>query len=460
MFGRFRQFIAYNNAVPVLFGILFLSVGSVFAANPDVRANVAESIYAERARTVSVDNTYLLETDMDRFVPTVQILEVTEDETNYYVTYELETIDLLENIWQPVIKTDTMTVAKGALRGKDLGLYVSRELGQLIDAELSLLRETQRIEEGIGKREKVVATEYSGLVGRFLDPTEERFPGYEPQIPPDERGHSDVRNDPAAERETDSEDALRKDADEEESENETPEDGNGQQGSGSGSSSGGGGSSPPGDVVSPTIQILGDNPTYVARGATYDELGIVATDNTNTEVTTEKVGTVDTNTVGEYSITYIATDGAGNQSTAVRTVIVEERGTSTDETGTTTPGGTEEDSATSSNETGADPDTTAPVISLIGADEIMITEGDTFTDPGATAEDETDGDLTDSISRSGVVDTGTEGTYTIIYSVTDAAENEASVERVVIVEAEESEPDTTPDATSSVPKSTTTDQSS
>ena len=43
-------------------------------------------------------------------------------------------------------------------------------------------------------------------------------------------------------------------------------------------------------------------------------------------------------------------------------------------------------------------DTTAPVITLAGSSTINLTVGDTFTDPGATATDDVDGDLTSSIT--------------------------------------------------------------
>jgi surface protein len=59
--------------------------------------------------------------------------------------------------------------------------------------------------------------------------------------------------------------------------------------------------------------------------------------------------------------------------------------------------------------------------------------GDTWTDPGATATDETDGDITSSITVSGTVDTSTVGTYTLIYNVADAASNTASVTRTVVL---------------------------
>ena len=74
-----------------------------------------------------------------------------------------------------------------------------------------------------------------------------------------------------------------------------------------------------------------------------------------------------------------------------------------------------------------------PVISLVGSSTIYLGVGDTFTDAGATAEDSIDGDITSSITSSGTVDTATEGTYLITYTVSDAAGNSVSITRTVIV---------------------------
>ena len=74
----------------------------------------------------------------------------------------------------------------------------------------------------------------------------------------------------------------------------------------------------PPDLIPPVITILGDNPATVELGTTYTDAG--ATSDGGENVTSS--GTVDTNTVGTYTISYSATDAAGNTSTASRTVNV------------------------------------------------------------------------------------------------------------------------------------------
>lgn len=80
-------------------------------------------------------------------------------------------------------------------------------------------------------------------------------------------------------------------------------------------------------------------------------------------------------------------------------------------------------------------DTTAPVVVLNGAAAIQINIGDTFADPGATATDDVDGDLTAKIVVTGTVDTATAGLYTLTYTAIDVAGNHGSVSRVVTVVA-------------------------
>jgi len=80
-----------------------------------------------------------------------------------------------------------------------------------------------------------------------------------------------------------------------------------------------------------------------------------------------------------------------------------------------------------------DDDTTAPVI-LLNGDAVMTIElGGMYTEDGATATDDEDGDLTALIITEGTVNTDSAATYIITYSVSDAAGNPASATREVNV---------------------------
>jgi hypothetical protein len=72
------------------------------------------------------------------------------------------------------------------------------------------------------------------------------------------------------------------------------------------------------------------------------------------------------------------------------------------------------------------PDTTAPVITLIGTSSVNLIVGDSYTDAGATASDNTDGNITANIVVVNPVNTNTIGTYSVTYNVSDAAGNHAA----------------------------------
>lgn len=80
-------------------------------------------------------------------------------------------------------------------------------------------------------------------------------------------------------------------------------------------------------------------------------------------------------------------------------------------------------------------DTSNPVITLNGDKNIEIDLGATYTDNGATANDEEDGDLTSQITVSGTVNTNQVGVYEITYSVSDEAGNTTTETRNVYVKA-------------------------
>ena len=86
---------------------------------------------------------------------------------------------------------------------------------------------------------------------------------------------------------------------------------------------GGGGGSAPADTTAPVITLNGVNPVTFIQGEAYTEAGATASDDRNSSVSVSIGGTVNTSTVGSYTVTYTATDSANNTSTATRTVNVE-----------------------------------------------------------------------------------------------------------------------------------------
>ncbi len=154
-----------------------------------------------------------------------------------------------------------------------------------------------------------------------------------------------------------------------------------------------------GDVTAPVITLEGNSTIPLVLGSTYTDAGATALDNIDGVITPGiiQAGTVDTNTAGTYTITYNVSDAAGNAAVeVVRTITVSAA------------------------------DTTVPVITITGPSIISLEVGTTYTDAGATAEDDIDGDITASIVLGGdTVDVNTVGVYTITYNVTDAATNAA-----------------------------------
>lgn len=85
-------------------------------------------------------------------------------------------------------------------------------------------------------------------------------------------------------------------------------------------------------------------------------------------------------------------------------------------------------------------DTTAPVISIIGGNTLTLTVGDTYTETGATATDNIDGNISSKIITTGTVNPNVAGTYTITYTVSDAAGNIGTATRTVVVKEKVVEP--------------------
>jgi len=167
------------------------------------------------------------------------------------------------------------------------------------------------------------------------------------------------------------------------------------------------------DTTAPIITLLGASTINLNVGDTYTEQGATATDNIDGDITANIIttGTVNTSVGGTYLVNYNVSDSVGNAATQVtRTVNVI-------------------------------PDTTAPVITLVGASTINLNIGGTYTEQGATATDNIDGDITANIITTGTVNTSLGGTYLVNYNVSDAAGNAATqVTRTVIVASDTTAP--------------------
>lgn len=160
------------------------------------------------------------------------------------------------------------------------------------------------------------------------------------------------------------------------------------------------------DTTAPTINLIGSDPVTNEVYNAYHELGATATDIVDGNLTSKIVVTNNINTalLDTYKVTYEVTDKAGNTAKLTRDVVVQ--------------------------------DTTAPTITLVGDDSITVKakKWGTFTDhKGATALDNYDGDLTSTITSTNDVKLSVPGTYSIIYTVIDAAGNTATLSRAIIV---------------------------
>jgi len=78
-------------------------------------------------------------------------------------------------------------------------------------------------------------------------------------------------------------------------------------------------------------------------------------------------------------------------------------------------------------------DRDAPVIRLNGEALVTLAAGAMYEDPGVTAIDAIDGDLTDSVVTSGSFDTSVVGSYKLNYSVSDRAGNQGTAVRTINV---------------------------
>ena len=174
------------------------------------------------------------------------------------------------------------------------------------------------------------------------------------------------------------------------------------------------------DPDAPVLTLVGDAEIQHQVGSDYnDETPTIATpsgtpidDQANIGHTFTHngadVGSLDKDIAGTYLIQYDYTDGSSRKAIPVfRTVIVG--------------------------------DFLPPQITLLGDNPLQITPGFPYLEPGATATDDPDGDLTVNLPTADFP-TNAEATFTLTYSVTDAAGNTATATREVIIKDDPNRP--------------------
>lgn len=160
------------------------------------------------------------------------------------------------------------------------------------------------------------------------------------------------------------------------------------------------------DTVAPEITLVSNPEHFTFPNQLYEEEGYTASDNYDGDLTAQ-VSAVEL----DGKVIYTVTDTAGNVTTVERTIRYD--------------------------------DPVPPELILNGETKITITEGNKWKDPGCTATDNVDGDLTGQVAVSGAVDHNKPGTYKLTYEVKDQYGNLTKAERTVTVKAKpQTQPET------------------
>lgn len=123
----------------------------------------------------------------------------------------------------------------------------------------------------------------------------------------------------------------------------------------------------------PIISLLGPSPYIMNISDSYIDPGAISYDSVDGDLTSSIIvdrRSVDNSNVGTYLVAYYSYDIEGNKGDKTRKVII-------------------------SKPTGSDKD--KPILTLIGKNPITAYTGNSYTDPGAIAIDNKDGNLTDKI---------------------------------------------------------------
>jgi len=171
------------------------------------------------------------------------------------------------------------------------------------------------------------------------------------------------------------------------------------------------------DDQPPVISIFGEALISINQFSNFSDPGAVATDIQEGDISSSIIvtGEVNTEEVGVYGIAYNVADSEGNNAFAVtRTVTIL--------------------------------DATSSSITLIGDENLTVEGGSTYQDPGISAIDNVDGDISNNVVITctvapentnsivtGLIDTFVLGEYILVYTISDSAGNSSSISRTITV---------------------------
>ena len=147
------------------------------------------------------------------------------------------------------------------------------------------------------------------------------------------------------------------------------------------------------------IKINGDKTTIVEVGSEYQDQGVTASYDNEKLSDIKVTGKVDNNKIGIYEITYTVKYKGIEKKIKRKVKVI---------------------------------DTTKPTINLVSSD-INLVVGSQYTEPGYSAKDNYDGDITSNVKVTNNIDTSKIGEYKVDYTVSDSSNNTITISRKVNV---------------------------
>ena len=157
------------------------------------------------------------------------------------------------------------------------------------------------------------------------------------------------------------------------------------------------------DVNGQSQTSVNDTDITINLGDTYNEPGISSTDALGEDVEITVSSDLNNMAIGDYTITYTATDSYGNTSVITRDILVR--------------------------------DSSAPTVTINGETSVVVLLFNTYIDAGATATDNSTlagGSVPVVVTNN--VNTSIPGTYSVVYTATDSSGNVGTATRTVDVQ--------------------------